>query len=128
MDYEHPSSVEDIEHEVVVGEVPLPCYDVVDVVVETSFVVAAVVGKSFVVVEPIMPFEHWLEVLCFVTLQMDHVDCNDQMDFVLSFLHVRNLHFEVEVVSSHVRLRISYLVIVCQNHRPESKYKGLKKI
>jgi len=66
MDYEHPSSVEDIEHEVVVGEVPLPCYDVV---VETSFVVAAVVGMSFVVVaavvgmsfvvvEPIMPFEH----------------------------------------------------------------------
>jgi hypothetical protein len=51
---------------------------------------------------------------------MDHFDYNDQMDFVQLFLHVHNLHFEVEVVFLRYRLRISCLVIACQNHRPNT--------
>lgn len=138
MDYDSPSyasveGVEGIDHdEVVAGEASFPCYDVddddVDVVVDTSFVVV-VVGTSFVaaaVVEPSLPFEHSLEVLCSWTLQTDRVDYNDQMGFVQSFLHVHNLHFEVGVVFLHVRLRINCLVTACRNHRPESKNKVLR--
>lgn len=83
MDYENldSASVEGIGYVVAAGEEPSSCCGGV-VVVGTCFVV---VGTSFVVavvVETLVPFAHWVEVLCCWTLQMDLAGYNDQMGFV----------------------------------------------
>ena len=99
-------------------------------VVGTSFVVAVVdtsfaaVDTSFdaaAVAEPLVPFAHWVEVLCCWTLQMDHADCNDRMGFVWPFPHIHNLHFGVEVVSWHFHLHTDCLVVACQTLQPEKE-------
>jgi len=117
MDYENLHSVESIGCVVAAGEGPSSCCVVV-AVVGTSFVV---VGTSFVVavVEPFVPFAHWVWVLCCWTLQMDLVGYNDEKGSVYPWIpHVHNLHFGVEVVFWHFHLHTDCPIIGYQTHRP----------
>lgn len=65
------------------------------------------------------PSEHWLAVICCLTLQKDRVD---QTDYVESF-HVRILYYIPHSAAVFVfwkrHLHTSYRVIACRTHQPE---------
>jgi len=112
------ASVVRIGYVVAAGEGPSSCCVVV-AVVGTSFVAVGTSFVAVVVVEPSVPFAHWVGVLCCWTLQMDLVGYNDQKGCVLPwFPHVHNLHFGVEVVSWQFHLHTDCPIIGYQNHRP----------